>query len=127
MARRKPLPLSLKILSVLLLLWAAMSAATIVMMPEREIAFFGIILKGASATSVVLLLDIISPLIFLYAVWKKLKWGANFGMLYNGVFIVNNIIALFIFQDVFGNAMYFPIVAATIFFYLIYRNRKYFS
>ncbi len=123
----KSLPLSLKILSIVLLLWAVMSVAVLVMMPEREIAFFGFMLTGTAEAIVVLLLDFISPLLFLYAMWKKLKWGAKFGMLYNGIFILNSIVALFTFREVFGNAIYFPLIASTIFFYIIYRERNYFS
>lgn len=123
----KSLPISLKILSIVLLLWAVMSVAVLVMMPEREIGFFGFMLTGTAAAVVVLLLDFISPLLFLYAMWKKLKWGANFGMLYNGIFILNSIVALFTFREVFGNAIYFPLIASTIFFYIIYRERNYFS
>jgi len=123
----KSLPISLKILSIVLLLWAVMSVAVLVMMPEREIGFFGFMLTGTAAAVVVLLLDFISPLLFLYAMWKKLKWGAKFGMLYNGIFILNSIVALFTFREVFGNAIYFPLIASTIFFYIIYRERNYFS
>jgi hypothetical protein len=121
------LPILLKGLSIVLLLWVMMTIAVSIKMPEREIAFFGLLLKGASATAVVLLLDIISPLIFLYSMWKKLKWGAIFGMIYNGIFILNSIIALFIFKEVFGNAIYFPLVASIIFFSAIFKERKYFS
>lgn len=123
----KSLPVSLKILFVVLLVWVAMSTTAVTMMPEREIAFFGLLLSNIPAITIVLLLDVISPLVFLYAMWEKLKWGANFGMLYNGIFVLNNLIALFLFRDVFGNAMLFPLVAGTLFFYVIYRNRNYFS
>lgn len=122
----KPLPVSLKFLLVILLLWAAMSVAVSVTMPERQIAFFGFLLSGVSATTVVLMLDFISPLIFIYAMWKRLKWGANFGMLYNGIFILNNIIALFTFKEIFGNGIYFPLIASLLFFYIIYSQRAYF-
>ena len=123
----KSLPISLKILSIVLFLWAAMSIAVLAMMPAREIAFFGFILTGAAAAIVVLLLDFISPIIFLYALWKKLKWGAKFGMLYNGIFILNQIIAFFTFREIFGNTIYFPLIASAIFFIIIYRERHYFS
>lgn len=122
----KSLPLSLKILFIVLLLWAGMSVSVLVMMPKREIAFFGLMLRGTGAAIVVLLLDFISPLLFLYAMWRRLKWGANFGMLYNGIFILNSIVALFTFRAEFGNAIYFPLISSTIFFYIIYRERKYF-
>ena len=123
----KPIPLSLKILSIFLFLWAVMSIVVLVTSPEREIAFFGFLLKGTPSAIVIVLLDFISPLIFLYAMWKRLKWGASFGMLYNGIFILNSIVALFTFREVFGNAIYFPLIASTIFFYIIYRERNYFS
>ena len=123
----KPLPLSLKILSIVLFLWAVMSIAVLVTSPEREIAFFGLLLKGAPSAVVIVLLDFISPLVFLYAMWKKLKWGANFGMLYNGIFILNSIVALFTFKEVFGNAIYFPLIVSMIFFSVIFKERKYFS
>ena len=123
----KSLPLLLKILSIILLLWIMMSTAVLITMPEREIAFFGLLLKGVSAMAVVLLLDIISPLIFLYSMWKKLSWGAKFGMFYNGIFILNSIVILIIFREVFGNAVYFPLIAIIIFFAIIYKERKYFN
>lgn len=123
----KPIPLALKILSVLLLLWAAMSIAVLVTTPERQIAFYGFLLKSTPASIIILILDVISPLVFLYALWNKLKWGAIFGMAYNGVFIINNIIALFMFKEVFGNGIYFPLIISTIFFSLIYKERKYFN
>jgi hypothetical protein len=96
-------------------------------MPDREIAFFGWLLKGSPAIIIVLLLDVVSPLVFLYAVWKKLRWGASFGMLYNGIFILNSVIALFVFKEVFGNAIYFPLIASVIFFAIIFKERKFFS
>jgi hypothetical protein len=122
----KPLPLPFKILSIVLLWWASMSIMVMITMPEREIAFFGFLLSGIAAKIIVLLLDFVSPLLFLYAMWKKLKWGANFGMLYNGIFILNSFIALFLFKDIFGNAIYFPLVASIIFFMIIYKERNYF-
>ena len=123
----KPIPFALKILSIVLILWALMSLSVVFTMPDRKIAFFGFLLSGMSANIVVIILDLVSPLLFIYALWNKLKWGANFGMLYNGVFILNNIIALFIFREVFGNGIYFPLVVSLIFFYIIYRYRNYFS
>lgn len=122
----KPLTLPLKILSIALFLWAVMSIGVLVTSPERQIAFFGFLLRGTSGAIVIVLLDFISPLLFLFALWKKLKWGANFGMLYNGVFILNNIVAFFTFKEIFGNAIYFPLTASIIFFGIIFMERKYF-
>ena len=127
MTEWRSIPLALKILAVVLVLWVAMSVSVVITMPEREIAFFGLLLKGVPATFVVLLLDVVSPLVFLYAIWKKLKWGANFGMLYNGIFILNNVVALFMFKEVFGNAIYFPLIASTIFFSIIFKERRFFA
>lgn len=127
MSNWKSLPISLKILFIVLLLWAVMSLGVLVTSPEREIAFFGFLLQGTSSAMVIVLLDFISPLLFLYALWKKLKWGAHFGLFYNGVFIVNSIVALFTVKDVFGNAIYYPLIASMIFFGVIFKERKYFS
>lgn len=123
---KKPMPVLLKVLSVLLLLWVAMSVAVLVTMPEREIAFFGLILTGTAGAAVVIVLDVLSPLIFLYAAWKRLAWGAAFGMLYNGVFILNHIIALLLFRERFGNGIWFPLVASLIFLGIIVRERRHF-
>lgn len=124
MKRWKSLPILLKVLSVALSLWMAMSIAVLVSMPEREIAFFGMLLNAPFSLIVVALLDCVSPLLFLYAMWMKLRWGAYFGMAYNGVFILNNIVALFMFKDVFGNGIYFPLVTSILFFCIIFKERK---
>lgn len=121
------LTLSLKILSVVLLLWTAMTVMVLITMPEREIAFYGLLLTGTPGIIVVTILDIISPILFLYAAWNKLQWGAKFGMLYNGIFILNIIIAWFMFSENFGNAIYFPLIASSIFFLVIYKERNYFT
>ena len=122
----KSLPLALKILSVVLLLWVVMTVFVLVTMPERQIAFFGLLLKGVSATTVVVLIDVVSPLVFLYAMSKKLKWGANFGMFYNGIFILNSVVAFFTFKEIFGNAIYFPLAASIVFFLIIFKEREFF-
>ena len=126
MAGWKPLPLSLKVLCIVLSLWALMTISVVVMMPEREIAFFGMMLKGSAAAIPVLILDVISPFVFVVAAIKKLKWAASFGMLYNGIFILNTIFAIILFSEVFGNTAYFPLLLSSIFFFVIYRQRSYF-
>ena len=123
----KPLPILLKILFVVLLLWVMMTIAVSFSMPDRQIAFYGMLLKGLPATIVVLLLDIIAPIVFLYAMWNKFKWGALFGMLYNGIFIINCLIALILFKEVFGDGIYFPLIASIIFFSVIFKERRYFA
>lgn len=123
----RALPILLKILAILLALWAAMSIAVLVTMPERQIPFFGVMLQAPASALVVALLDVLSPLAFLYALWRRLRWGATFGMAYNGVFILNGVFTLVLFRDVFGNAAYPPLVASVLFFAIIYRQRNYFA
>ena len=123
----KPLPIALKFLSVVLLLWAAMSVVGLMAAQGRQVPFFGVLLDGTAASTVILLLDYISPLLFIFAALKRLKWGAKFGMLYNGIFILNNLIAIFLYLDVFGNGIFFPLIASTLFFFIIYRERGYFA
>lgn len=124
----KAIPWPLRILSVFLLLWAAMTIVVIVSMPDREIALLGWLFSGRDAVAIVVpvLIDIVSPLVFVYAVFKKLSWGATFGMAYNGVFILNNIVTVFTHGEHFGIAVYFPLVISTAFFLTIFSQRKYF-
>ena len=117
----------LKILCGLLAVWVAMTVMVVVSMPEREIAFLGMILTGPVATAVVLFIDILCPLVFIYAVLKKISWGAVFGLAYNGVFFLNSVLSLVLFLDKFGNAIYFPLVASAIFIAIIFKERKYFA
>jgi len=120
------MPKLLKVLSVLLILWVAMTIAVSLSMPEREIAFFGMILTGSPATTVVVVLDILCPLIFVYAALKKISWGAVFGLAYNGIFFLNCLLSLLLFMEIFGNAIYFPLIASAIFIAIIFKERKYF-
>jgi hypothetical protein len=122
----KAMPISLKVLSVLLTLWVAMTIAVTVSMPDREIAFFGVMLKGSLATMTVVVLDILCPLVFIYAAFKRLGWGAIFGIAYNGIFFLNCVLSLFLFMGKFGDAIYFPLVASAIFLAIIFKDRKYF-
>ena len=122
----RPLPLLLKVLFVMLVLWVAMSVMVLVTMPEREIAFLGLLLSGTAGALVVIVLDVLCPLAFLVAAWRRLGWGAAFGIFYNGVFILNNLIALLLFREKFGNGIWFPLVASLIFVGIIVRERRYF-
>jgi hypothetical protein len=122
----KPLPVLLKVLCVLLVLWVAMSLMVLLTMPEREVAFFGLILTGTAGALVVIVLDVLCPLLFLVAAWKRRGWGAAFGMAYNAVFALNMIVSLLLFREKFGNAIWFPLVASLIFLGIIARERRYF-
>ena len=55
----KPIPLALKILFIVLVLWALMSLSVLFTMPDRKIAFFGFLLTGMSANIVVIILDLV--------------------------------------------------------------------
>lgn len=123
----KNIPIPLKLLSVILIIWVAMTIAVSASMPEREIGFFGLLLAGMPSFIVVFILDIFSPLLFIYTVFKKLNWGALFGLAYNGIFILNCLISLALFQDKFGNGIYFPLTVSSMFFLIIFMNRKYFD
>ena len=96
-------------------------------MPDWQSSFFCGLFSGAPATLIVVLLDVISPLVFLYAMWKRLGWGANFGLLYNGIFVLNNVVAFFMYFDLFGSGLYFPLIAGLAFFSAFFKERKYFA
>ena len=127
MEKLKAMPILLKALCGLLLLWVVMTIAVSISMPDRDIAFYGVILTGVLGHIVVIIIDILCPIIFVYASVRKLHWGGIFGMAYNGVFIINGLISLFLFQEKFGNAIYFPLIASILFFSVIVKERKYFA
>ena len=121
------MPLNLKVLNILLGLWVAMTIAVTVSMPDREIAFYGLILVGFPGLAVVIVLDILCPAIFIVSTIKRRRWGAKFGLTYNAVFLVNCLVSLWLFSDIFGNGVYFPFVMSILFLVLIYKERAYFS
>lgn len=128
----KPLPFSLKIVFGLLVLWVIGSFLALPQRYEIGIPFMGIFINGLPAGLTVLFLDIIAPIFFLYAIWKRRKWGPLVAYIYIAIFIVNSLVAYFTLpqemaQILGGPAMLIPAVFEGIILSIIYISRKYFE
>ena len=124
----KPIPLSLKILFVVFILWSIGSVLGISTRYESGLPFLGVFVYGIVAIIIVVLLDIIIPITFLFALWNRRSWAASFALSYIAFFILNGIIAFFTFEEQLGlMQILIPTIANIIFFIVIYRTRSYFK
>ena len=124
----KPIPLSLKILFVVFILWSIGSVMGISARYESGLPFFGVWVTGIVAGLIVLILDIAAPITFLFALWKRLSWGSTFALFYIAIFILNSIVVFFIFREQLGlTQILIPTIANIVFFAVIYKERRYFK
>jgi hypothetical protein len=124
----KPIPLSLKILAGVFIFWSVMAVITIGMIAESGFPFLGMLITGLSAVIIVLLLNVVAPITFLFGLWNRKSWTAKFGLSYIGFFLLNSAIAYAVLAGQFVSApFYFPEVANVIFFVVIYKTRIYFE
>ena len=86
----EPIPISLKVISVLSILWMIGSVFTVQTRFELGIPFFGLFILGISAATIVILLDIVGPLIFLIGLWKRKVYGYYSALAYTSIFILNS-------------------------------------
>ncbi len=124
----KPIPLSLKILFVVFVIWSAMTLFTIKFAYDIGYPILGIMFDGVTGFIIAFLLVFLAPLIFVYALWNRYRWGAKFALTYIGFFIINNIFALVLLQEQIGLfQILFPLIANVVFFVMIYKKRNYFK
>ena len=122
----KPIPLSLKILFVVFVLWTIGSIFAVSTRYELGLPFFGVYVYGIAAGIIVLLLDVLAPITFLFALWNRKSWAASFALSYIVVFILNSAVAFFTVREQLGlPQILIPLVANIIFFIVIYRTRSY--
>ncbi|TFB10165.1 hypothetical protein E3V55_06455 [Candidatus Marinimicrobia bacterium MT.SAG.3] len=122
----KPIPLSLKILFVVFVLWAIGSVFAISERSESGLPFFGMYLYGSYASLIVLLLDVMAPLTFLFALWNRKSWGVSFALTYIAVFILNGVVAYFTVREQLGiPQILIPSIVNVIFLLVIYKTRSY--
>ncbi len=123
----KPIPLSLKILFVLFMLWVIGSVLNFPNLYESGLPLLGEFVYGLAASSVVLLLDIVGPTTFLFALWARKSWGPAWAFSYISLFIINGVFALLTISEQWGLLPFLiPILASVIFLIVIYRSRSYF-
>ena len=124
----KPIPLSLKILFVVFVLWSIGSLFALPTRYESGLPFLGVFVYGIVASLIVLLLDVVAPITFLFALWNRKSWAASFAFSYIAVFILNSIVALFTVREQLGlMPILIPLVANIVFFVVIYKKRSYFE
>ncbi len=123
----KPIPLPLKVLSVVLIFWAAGSAMNLPNLLENGLPLLGVFVYGMTALVVVLLLDIIGPLIFLFALWNRKSWATKWAFTYLGIFILNSAVAFITVREQLGLPLILvPTFVSIIFFAVIFWQRDYF-
>jgi len=124
----KPIPVPLKLLSVVFVLWMIGAVMNLPNLYENGMPVFGTFVYGMNAAILPLLLDFIGPVTFLFALWSRKSWAANWAFAYNGIFILNNAIALFTVREVLGMSQILgPTIASLIFLALIFWKRDYFK
>ena len=124
----KPIPLPLKILFVVFILWLVGSVMNLPNLFENGLPLFGSFVYGMTAALIVLLLDIIGPVTFLFALWNRKSWAAKWAFAYIGIFILNNTVALFAVREELGlPQILVPTIASLIFLVVIFWKRNYFE
>ena len=124
----KPIPLALKILFVVFILWLVGAVMNLPNLMANGLPLFGNFIFGVPAALVVLCLDVIGPVTFLYALWNRKSWAAKWAFAYIGFFIVNSTVALLTVRDVLGlPQILVPTIASLIFLVVIFWKRDYFE
>lgn len=124
----RPIPLALKVLCLVMVLWAIGSAMNLANLMENGLPVFGSFVFGIGALLVVLFLDFIGPLIFFYALWNRKSWGVTWAFFYIGLFVLNGIVALFTVSGQLGFApILVPNLVILAFLAVIFWKRSYFT
>lgn len=124
----KPIPLLLKIVFGLSLLWVVGTFFAIQQRFELGVPLFGVFVYGILAVVIVFLIDILGPISFLYAMWNRKSWGPRVAFIYMGFFIINSLVAFVTTPDQLGGpAILVPAVVDVILLLVIYNKRSYFN
>lgn len=124
----KPIPHALKVLSVVMLLWAIGSAMNLPNLMENGLPALGTFVFGTGALLMVFFWDFIGPAVFLYALWNRKSWGVKWAFFYIGLFVLNGIAALLTVSEELGlGQILVPNIASLLFLSVIYWKRSYFA
>ena len=124
----KPIPISLKILIVVFILWALGSLFGIPLRFETGLPFLGVFVYGLTASLIVLFLDIVAPITFIFAVWNRKTWTTYFAFSYIGFFIINSVVAIFTVREQLGlMPILIPLLINIVFLIVIYKSKNYFK
>ena len=123
-----PIPLALKILAGLMVLWAIGTVMNLPNLMQNGLPLVGTFVFGATAASIAVFLDLFGPLVFLIALWFRKPWGPIWACFYLGLFILNGLVALIaVLEDLGAAQILVPIIAATLFLAVILWQRAYFK
>lgn len=123
----QPIPLALKVLSAVMVLWAVGSAMNLPNLLDSGLPLAGIFVYGLTAFLVVLFFDFIGPAIFLYALWNRRPWAAKWALFYIGLFILNGAVALFTVSEQLGLVQILvPNLVSMVMLAVIFRKQSYF-
>jgi len=140
------LPLSLKLVFVVVLLGLFASIYTFSFNAVGGYSLFGFEFLGVNALLLSLVFDLICSILVLFVIWSAKKWGFWYGLGYYGFLILNAVLALYSFKrrmDEYGADSPISDVLKTLFFkfliaglfgigiyilllVLIAKNKKYF-
>ena len=124
----RPIPLPLKILFVVLVLWMVGALMNLPNLYENGMPVFGTFVYGMNAAILPLRVDFIGPGTFLFALWNRKPWAAFWAFAYNGVFILNNTVAFFTVKEELGlPQILVPTMASLVFLAVIFWRRDYFK
>lgn len=124
----KPIPLPLKILSGVFVLWVVGAVLNLTNLMANGLPLFGQFVFGVTVLPFVIYVDVIGPLVFLFALWTRKSWGVKWALAYNGLFILNNMIAFFALREVLGlPQILVPTLVSVIFLAVILWKRAYFA
>ena len=124
----KLIPIPLKVLAVLMVLWALGTVMNMPSLSENGLPLLGTFVYGAAALSVAIFLDIIGPVVFLYGLWNRKSWSVKWAFFYIGLFIINSLFALFTVSEQLGlPQILIPTVVSATFLAVIYWQRAYFT
>ncbi|MEO9895468.1 MAG: hypothetical protein ABJD13_13240 [Paracoccaceae bacterium] len=122
----RPIPIALKILSVVMVVWAIGSAMNLPNLMEHGLPVLGTLVFGIPAFLMVLFFDFIGPSVFFYALWNRRSWGVKWAFFYIGLFILNGIVALLTLSDQLGLVQILvPNLISLLFLAVIFWKRTY--
>lgn len=124
----KPLPLALKIIFVVFVIWIIGAVSGIPARYESGIPFFGFFVRGATAVVIVSLLDILAPAVFLGAMVLRKAWAPFFALAFIAIFVLNGVAAFFTVREQLGiMPILIPTLVEAVFAAVIVWKRNYFK
>jgi hypothetical protein len=150
MAKQKgwsPLPLSLKVIFVILVIGVVSSLFGLISVAQAGFSFLGIYVTGIAGVAVFGLTVIAAGLLAI-AFWNRYSWAGKYGIGYFGFFIANGLLGILniprmlalvgsSFQSVPGAELILYVSGVTsiivgtvvnvVFLILVYRNKSYFE